>query len=227
MQPYLFPYVGYFQLIRAVDVFVIYDDVNYINRGWINRNSILVQGKAKLLTMEIEGASQNRLINEIGVGGRNARLLKTIRLSYSKAPYFRQVFPVVEDILDQEEKNLSRLLIYQLKKVCKYLGVAPVWIISSDLKKDNSLRGQDKIIAICEGLGATHYINMPGGKELYDHQSFEAKGIELSFIQPLPTQYSQFGVEFLPNLSIIDVMMFNSASQIRNYLLNRFDLVKA
>lgn len=227
MQPYLFPYLGYFQLIRAVDVFVVYDDVNYINRGWINRNNILVQGKAHLLTMELEGASQNKLINEIGVGGRNDKLLKTIRMNYSKAPYFRQAFPVIEDILNKEEKNLARFLDYQLKQICAYFGFSPLWINSSDLKKNASLRAQDKILAICEELGATHYINMPGGKELYDRQSFEAKGIKLSFIHPLPTKYSQFGKEFLPNLSIIDVMMFNPWDEIRNNLLYTFDLVKA
>lgn len=227
MQPYLFPYLGYFQLIRAVDIFVVYDDVNYINRGWVNRNNILVQGKAQLFTLELEGASQNKLINKIGVVGRNDKLLKTIRLNYSKAPYFQQVFPVIEGILNQKEKNLARFLDYQLKQICAYFGFSPLWIISSDLGKDSSLRAQSKILAICEELGATQYINMPGGKELYDHQSFEAKGIKLSFIHPLPTKYSQFGKEFLPNLSIIDVMMFNSVDEIRNNLIYRFDLVKA
>jgi len=226
MQPYLFPYLGYFQLIRVVDAFVVYDDVNFINRGRINRNNILAGGKAQLLTMELEGASQNKLINEIGVGRRNDKLLKTIWLNYSKAPYFPQVFPMIEDILSQKEKNLARLLDHQLRKICTYLGLSPLWNISSDLKKDNSLRGQDKILAICEALGATHYINAAGGKELYDQQSFEARGIELSFIYPRPTTYSQFSNEFVPHLSIIDVMMFNSVCAIQDNLLNSFDLVK-
>ena len=226
MQPYLFPYLGYFQLIRAVDVFIIYDDVNYTNRGWINRNNILVQNKSRRFTMELEGASQNKLINEIGVGGRNDKLLKTIQLNYSKAPYFRRAFPVIESILNQEEKNLARFLSHQLKQICDYFGFSPCWIISSDLEKDVNLRAQDKILAICEKLGGTHYVNMPGGKGLYDRQSFQAKGIKLSFIQPLPMKYSQFRKEFLPNLSIIDVMMFNSADEILNNLLPGFDLVK-
>lgn len=224
MQPYLFPYLGYFQLIRTVDVFVVYDDVNYINRGWINRNNILVQGKAQLFTMELEGASQNKLINEVGVGGRNDKLLKTIRLNYSKAPYFRQVFPVIEDILNNEEKNLARFLDYQLKQICAYFGFRPLWINSSDVEKDVSLRAQDKILAICEVLGATHYINVPGGKELYERKSFEERGIELSFIQPRPIKYLQFGKDFMPHLSIIDVMMFNDRMQCAK-LLEEYDLV--
>lgn len=226
MQPYLFPYLGYFQLIHAVDAFVVYDDVNYINRGWINRNNILAGDKVQLFTMELERASQNKLINEIGVGGQNEKLLRSIRLSYSKAPYFRQVFPMIEDILNQKEKNLARFLDYQLRKICTYFGLGPMWSISSNLKKDTSLRGQDKILAICEELGATHYINLPGGKDLYDRQSFDARGIELSFIQSWPTTYSQFGKEFVSHLSIIDVMMFNSPDSIRCNLLNKFDFFK-
>lgn len=226
MQPYLFPYLGYFQLIRAVDAFVVYDDVNFINRGWINRNNILAQGKAQLFTMELEEASQNKLINEIGVAGRNDKLLKSIRQSYSKAPYFQQVFPMIEDILNQQEKNLARFLDYQLRKVCTYLGLSPQWHISSDLKKDTSLRAQDKILSICEELGATHYINVPGGKDLYDRQSFEARGMELSFIQQVSATYTQFGNEFVPHLSIIDVLMFNSPDAIQSKLLNNFQLVK-
>ena len=226
MQPYLFPYLGYFQLIRAVDTFVVYDDVNYINRGWINRNNILAGGKAQLFTMELDRASQNKWINEIEARGRNEKLLKSILLSYSKAPYFRQVFPVIEDILNQKEKNLARFLVYQLQQICTYIGFSPLWIISSELKKDTGLCAQEKILAICNELGATHYINVPGGKELYDKQSFDARGIELSFIQPRRTTYSQFGKEFVPHLSIIDVMMFNSPDELSNNLLYNFELVK-
>jgi len=224
MQPYLFPYLGYFQLIRAVDTFVVYDDVNFINRGWVNRNNILAQGKAQLFTMELEGASQNKLINEIGVAGRNDKLLKSIRQSYSKAPRFKEVFPLIEDALNQSERNLARFLDYQLRQICSYLELSPQWHISSDLEKDNRLRGQDKILAICEELGATHYINVPGGKELYDRQSFEARNMELSFIQPRPISYAQIGQDYVPHLSIIDVMMFNDREQCAR-LLEEYDLV--
>ena len=226
MQPYLFPYLGYFQLIRAVDAFVVYDDVNFINRGWINRNSILAQGKALRFTMELEAASQNKLINEIEVKGRNDKLLKSIRQSYSKAPYFSQVFPVIEDILNQQERNLAHFLNYQLRKICDYLGLFPQWHFSSDIKKDKSLRGQDKILAICQELGAEHYINLPGGVELYDRHFFDSKGIELTFIQPLHSSYPQFGNEFVPHLSIIDVMMFNSPGGIQNKLLKSYNINK-
>lgn len=224
MQPYLFPYLGYFQLIREVDVFVIYDDVNYINRGWINRNNILSQGKAQLITMELEGASQNKLINEISVTGRNKKLLKSILQSYRKAPYFPEVFPLIESILNNTEKNLARLLDFQLRQICAHLGLSPEWHISSKIKKDSELRGQEKIFAICRELDATHYINAPGGRELYNQESFNKRGLQLSFIQPRAVSYRQFGEEFIPHLSIIDVMMFNGREQCAK-LLEEYELV--
>ena len=221
MQPYLFPYLGYFQLIGAVDAFVVYDDVNYINRGWINRNYILMQGKAHLFTLELEGASQNKLIKECSVNGRPDKLLKTIRHSYSKAPQFASVYPLLEAILFQQEKNLSIFLDYQLRQICNYLGLHPKWHVSSELKKDKELRGQEKVLAICDELDATVYINMPGGRSIYEREAFARHNLQLSFIQPKPATYCQFGNEFVPNLSIIDVMMFNNIQKC-HHLLSSF-----
>lgn len=227
MQPYLFPYIGYFQLIGAVDEFVIYDDVNYINRGWINRNNILVQGKAQLITLDLIGSSQNKLINEISVGSNQDKLLRTIRQNYAKAPLFGEVFPVIEEVLRHPEQNLARYLDFGLRRISTYLGLHPKWHMSSDLHKDESLRGQEKILAICDELKATHYINPLGGMELYSHDAFSCRSMELSFIRANPVSYRQFGQPFVPHLSIIDVMMFNSAVEIRENLLDQFDLVKS
>lgn len=224
MQPYLFPYLGYFQLIRAVDAFVVYDDVNYIKGGWINRNFILAQGDKQLITLPLYGASPNRMINQIEVNARQNKLLETIRHTYNKAPMFSKVFPLIEDILTQQEKNLARFLDYQLRQVCSYLGLHPKWHVSARLNKDNGLRGQDKVLAICRELGASHYINVPGGKALYDSKAFAEQGMQLSFIQPKAVTYRQFGKVFVPNLSIIDVMMFNDPAQCTE-LLEEYDLV--
>lgn len=223
MQPYLFPYLGYFQLIRAVDAFVVYDDVNYIKGGWINRNYILANGDRQLITLPLQGASPNKRINQVEVGGPH-KILQSLRHSYGKAPHFDTVYPMLEDILTQTEKNLARFLDYQLRRICDHLDLRPQWHISSALDKDNGLRGQDKVIAICEELGATHYINVPGGMALYDQPSFAARGLRLSFIQPRAVSYRQFGKSFVPNLSIIDVMMFNDRAQCAR-LLEEYDLV--
>lgn len=223
MQPYLFPYLGYFQLIRAVDAFVVYDDVNYIKGGWINRNYILANGDRQLITLPLQGASPNKLINQVEVGGAH-KILQSLHHSYGKAPHFDAVYPMLEDILAQTEKNLARFLDYQLRRICDHLGLRPQWHISSSLGKDNGLRGQDKILSICEELGATHYINVPGGKALYDQPAFSARGLQLSFIQPRAVIYRQFGSGFFPSLSIIDVMMFNDREQCAR-LLEEYDLV--
>lgn len=218
MQPYFFPYIGYFQLINAVDAFVVYDDVNYINRGWINRNNLLADGKSELITLETSGASQNKLINEIGIGENRKKLLKNISQKYSRAPCFEDVFPVIENVMLSGEKNLARFLENSLRVVCKYLGISKQWYRSSEVRKNNALRGQDKIIDICHGLNATHYINPAGGKDLYERKRFLDEGIRLSFIEMRPISYPQFGKDFVPCLSIIDVMMFNDKKQCSDLL---------
>ncbi len=223
MQPYLFPYLGYFQLIHAVDTFVVYDDVNYIKRGWINRNYILANSDQQLITLPLHDASQNKLINQIEVSSQH-KILKSLRHNYGKAPHFDTVYPIIEDIFSQTEKSLARFLDCQLRRICDYLGLRPQWYISSALDKDNELRGQDKILSICEKLGATHYINVPGGKALYDQESFATHRLKLSFIQPRAVNYRQFGTRFVPNLSTIDVMMFNDREKCVK-LLEEYDLV--
>lgn len=225
MQPYLFPYLGYFQLISAVDAFVVYDDVNYINRGWINRNYILANNDSQLITLPLKGASQNKLINQVEVGAQH-KISKSLRQNYGKAPHFNAVYPVIEDILTQKEKNLSRFLDYQLHRISECLGLSPKWHTSSRLEKDNELRGQEKVLAICESIGASHYINLCGGKALYEQKAFAARGLKISFIQPRSVSYRQFGTGFVPSLSIIDVLMFNGIDGARN-LLDEYDLEAA
>lgn len=222
MQPYLFPYFGYFQLIRSVDEFVIYDDVNYIKGGWINRNYILGNGERQLITLPLQGASPNKLINQIEVGGKH-KILQSIRHNYAKAPYFDTIYPIIGGIINQQESNLSNFLHHQLTVLCKYLNINPKWHISSQINKNNELRGQDKVISICEKLGANHYINTPGGQSLYIQSAFMDRKIKLSFIHPKPIDYCQFGASFVPNLSIIDVIMFNSRDQCSK-LLDSYDL---
>jgi len=218
MQPYLFPYIGYFQLIYAVDTFVVYDDVNFIKGGWINRNFILSQGKRNRLTLQLQGASPNLLINQVKVGNNQKKLLKSIQQNYSKAPFFADVFPMLEDIVMRPERNLALYLNDGLKSVCDYLDLRPKWLLSSSLEKNNELRGQEKVLSICKELGASHYINVPGGRELYDHFSFEEQGLKLSFIQPNPSEYQQWDNEFVPSLSVIDALMFNNQTQCHQLL---------
>ncbi|WP_341327600.1 WbqC family protein [Methylotuvimicrobium sp. KM2] len=224
MQPYFFPYLGYFQLIHAVDAFVVYDDVNFIKGGWINRNYILTQGEKTRITLQLLGASPNLPINQIPVGENRGKLLKTLQQSYARAPFYPEVFPLLEEILGFEEPNLAVFLDFGLRRICDYLNLRPRWHLSSDLQKDNSLRGQDKVLAICKELGAERYVNVPGGRDLYDRASFEAAGIRLSFIEPGAIKYRQSGDEFMPYLSAIDVLMHNNQEQCQS-LLEEYRLV--
>ena len=223
MQPYFFPYIGYWQLINLVDKYVIFDDVNYIKRGWINRNRILMNGDAVLFNVPLLGVSQNKLINQIEVNNDKKLLmknLKTIELAYRKAPYFEDVYPLVERILENEASNIADYNAYSIKYISEYLDIKTELVTSSKLSKDNSLKSQNKILEICELLGATEYYNAIGGQELYSKDAFANKKIQLRFLKTNDIRYQQFKNDFVSNLSIIDVMMFNSVSTIKEFLLN-------
>lgn len=215
MQPYLFPYIGYWQLINSVDTFVIYDDVNFIKKGYINRNNILINNQKYQFTLELQGASQNKLIKDIQVGSNGLKILKTIERGYKKAPYFYDVFPIIKDILEQDEKNIAKFIGYSIEQISQYLQINTKFIYSSDIQKDTNLKGKEKIIAICKALNASHYINAVGGLELYDKNSFEEENIRLDFLKSDSLEYKQFNQNFIPYLSILDIMMFNSVSEIK------------
>lgn len=227
MQPYFLPYIGYWQLMNAVDKYVVYDDVNYIKRGWINRNRILVEGQPKYINIPIKDVSQNRLIYETTVGDDKNLIAKNLRMiehAYKKAPFFGKVYPQVECIFNCNQKSIPMFIMNSFEIIGSYLGIETELILSSNIKKDCSLRGQDKILAICECLHADEYYNAIGGQTLYSREAFEMKGIKLSFLQTGAIEYKQFENEFQSNLSILDVMMFNSREQIRQ-MLNEFTLV--
>lgn len=222
MQPYFFPYLGYWQLLGAVDKFVIYDDVNYFRKGFINRNSILVNGRSSLITLELKGASQNKKINNIEVGANSGKILKTIEYSYKKSVFFESIFPLILKIINNNEDNLAKYLSYSLDEISSYLELETKIYLSSKINKNNALKGEDKILAICESLGAKVYINSIGGTDLYKKENFFRKDIDLRFLKPEPLSYKQYSKSFIPNLSIIDVLMFNSKEDIKLMLTKYF-----
>lgn len=220
MQPYFFPYIGYWQLISAVDKYVIYDDVNYIKGGWINRNRILLNGKEHYFNVYLNGASPNKLINEVEIGDKvlNGKNLKTLEQAYKKAPFYKQVYPILEETIQSGIGNLARYNGYIIKKICEYLEVNTELIYSSEIEKDNSLKGKEKVISICKTLNADKYINAIGGKMLYNPKEFAENGVLLAFLKTDDIMYNQFSGEFVKNLSIIDVLMFNSPETVKDYL---------
>jgi hypothetical protein len=228
MQPYFFPYIGYFQLINAVDEFIIYDNIQYTKKGWINRNRILVNGKDQLFTLPIKKDSDylnvlERTISETWVKER-IKLINIIQSSYVKAPYFKEVNELIKDCLLDNENNLFKFLLNVLTKINNYLDISTPVIISSDIKINHSLKSQDKVLSICGEQKANAYINAIGGIELYDKEVFLNKNITLNFIKSENIEYKQFNNKFIPWLSIIDVMMFNSVEDIKKYL-NSYTLV--
>lgn len=230
MQPYFLPYLGYWQLMNAVDRYVVYDDVNYIKGGRINRNAILMQKQAHNINLILSGASPNKLINQIQVNANpttQAKLLRTIEMAYSKAPFFAYVMPLLQDIMTQKEENLAQYLFCSFQIIGAYLGIQTELILSSRLEKNCSQRGYQKVISICQLLGGTEYYNSINGVPLYAPHvaEFREAGLELLFPKMRKITYPQYGNPFVENLSIIDVMMFNSRQECQN-LLKEYDLMK-
>lgn len=222
MQPYFFPYIGYWQLINAVDQFVVLNDVNYINRGWINRNRVLCQGKPLYIHIPLSKASQNKKINEIDVlqdYKHITKLLRTLENCYKKAPYFDNTFPFISDLLLKDhEQKLDLYLFSIIKQICAHIQISTPLICSSMLPTNLNLHGENRILNICNILGADEYYNAPGGKDLYKYEHFQHEGIKLLFLQTKQIQYQQYQNEFQGNLSLIDMMMFCSHTQISDYL---------
>jgi len=228
MQPYFFPYIGYFQLINAVDEFVIYDNIKYTKKGWINRNRILVNGKDSYISIPLKNDSdyldiKDRYIAESWYTEKK-KILNKITGAYNKAPNFGLVYKVIESCFSCEENNLFRFIYNSIRMINNYLEIKTHFTVSSDIIMDHELKAEMKVIEICRQKKAGTYINPIGGVELYDKKNFKSEGIDLHFIKPGSIQYQQLNNDFIPWLSIIDVMMWNSKEQIQSYL-NEFELI--
>lgn len=216
MQPYFFPYIGYFHLVAAADVFVLFDDVQYIDRGWSNRNRILVQGKAHTITLPVQNAPREATYSgrEYCLDQIERSILKPIRFNYAKAPQFASVMPLIEDILSYPSSNVARFNGNLLERISRFLRLTTDFRFSSEIEVSTDLKAQDRIIAVTSAVGADRYINAAGGQALYSAAAFDAVGIELKFIQSELVPYSQFSGDPIVGLSIIDVLMFNSVDAI-------------
>ncbi|ERI90852.1 WbqC-like protein [Clostridiales bacterium oral taxon 876 str. F0540] len=228
MQPYFFPYIGYWQLINSVDKFVVYDNIQFTKGGWIKRNRILYDGKDKLFSLSIKKDSdyldvRDRILSDKCIEERK-KILNNIKIAYKKAPQFENAFPIIEKCINFENMNLFEYVYNSIIKIKEYLNISTEIIISSNIQMNHALRNKYRVMETCKVLGADIYINPIGGIDLYKKDEFSYNGIDLRFMRTNDLKYNQFNCEFVPNLSIIDVMMFNSIDEIKK-LLGMYELV--
>jgi WbqC-like protein family len=207
MQPYLFPYLGYYQLVYHVSEFVFFDDVHFIKRGYIHRNNILMDGEARLFSLPVDHASQNRLIKDHVFLDRSSEVESLIEHTYRNAPNFSHIYPLVREVLRDPDRSVVNVTSRSIMAVFDYLGLKKCFSLSSEVEKSASARGQQKIIDICLAKGAHRYTNAIGGKQLYEPAVFAGRGIALEFIRMHSVTYQQSAKTFVPNLSMIDILM--------------------
>lgn len=222
MQPYFFPYIGYWQLMNAVDTYVIYDDVTFIKNGWINRNRILINREAHYFNLPIRGASSFTLIKDVALSGDKKemqKLSKTIGMAYKKAPYFDDIMPLLENIISFQTEKMADFLEHHIRVISDFLDMDTKILLSSrDVDKDVDLRAHFKVLDICKKLGADEYYNAVGGQELYDRDFFAENGVKLFFLKTGDVRYRQYRNDFVPDLSIVDVLMFCGKNETKRLL---------
>ena len=225
MQPYFFPYIAYWQLINHVDRYVVFDDVAYIKGGWINRNRILQNNRIQMITIPLDHSSSFKMINEIYVTSNykaRKKIIRCIEYSYKKSSFFSDVMSIIEKII-MESKTIAEMNYRAILMINDYIGIETEIILSSSMKKEEGLLGEDRVIHICKKLNGDEYINALGGKSLYSLNRFRENGIELSFLKRGDIEYNQNGDAFVSDLSIIDILMNCEKDSIKN-MLNKYVL---
>jgi hypothetical protein len=229
MQPYFVPYVGYFQLINSVDLFVVYDNIEFTKKGWINRNRIFVNGKDEYITLPLKKDSDYLHINQRFLSDSfeqdKQKMLRKIKECYRKASNFQQAFALTEEIFNNNSTNLFEFIFNSIKVVCNFLEISTELVVSSTININHSLKSEEKVIAICKQLNAREYINPIGGTELYSKKTFKKNLINLCFIKTKDFQYKQHGEIFIPILSIIDVLMFNHKDEVKKNVNYGYNLI--
>jgi hypothetical protein len=229
MQPYFLPYIGYFQLINAVDEFVIYDNIEFTKKGWINRNRILVNGRDAYITLPLKQDSDYLDVRERFLADswplEKKTILNKIAGAYRKAPYFEFVYPLIEKIVLFNGNNLFQFIYNSISLVNEYLQIHTPVLVSSTILIDHELQAEKKVVALCKARYAAEYVNPIGGLNLYHKDEFQREGLSLQFLKSDDLVYKQFDHDFVPWLSIVDVMMFNSQDEIMQYLTSSYRLV--
>ena len=229
MQPYFLPYIGYFQLMNAAEEFIVYDNIEFSKKGWINRNRILVNGKDSFITLPLKKDSDYLHIKDryLADTWKDDRIKMKNRIieSYRKAPFFDGAYPVIEKCIFFDDMNLFNFIFHSVKTIKEHLALPAELHISSSINIDHELKAHKKIIEICKARTAAKYVNPIGGVNLYNKDEFKAEGIDLGFLKSNDIIYKQFNNEFIPWLSVIDLMMFNSKDKIKDYLISNYTII--
>ena len=220
MQPYLLPYLGYFQLASSVDNFVIYDNIQYTKRGWINRNRYLRGGQPATFTVPLQQGSSDLEIRQrfIADNYNPEKLLNQFVEAYRKARFFDQTIDLLEQILKCKHDHLFEFLHHSLQLLFQHLSIDTSLLVSSQISANHEEAGQARLISICHAMQAKTYVNPVGGRDLYAREEFAAHGIQLQFFQFAEHEYPQFSSAFVERLSIIDALMFNSLDDVRTLI---------
>ncbi len=228
MQPYFLPYIGYFQLIAAADVFVIYDNIKYTKKGWINRNRFLLNGQDAMFSLPLKKASDACTVVErqLSEDFQRDSLLRQLLNGYVQAPYYESTKGLLGEIIHFPDDNLFRYIHHAVTSVCRHVGITTPIVISSNVPTDQMARGQEKVLGICRAVQADHYVNAIGGTALYNEADFAEQGIALHFLQSHSFTYPQFTQPFVPWLSILDVLMFNPPKTVHDQITSGYDLVR-
>lgn len=224
MQPYFFPYLGYYQLISAVDKFIIYDDVNFIRQGWINRNRLLLGGRDFVFSAPLKDASSFKTIDQTELHPRDfpiwkEKFYRTLGQAYGKAPFYSEILPLVQQIFEEENHQfISQLASASIIRISQYLQIPTKFVTTAKVYQNAHLKAQNRIIDLCRKENASEYINAVGGQHLYSSADFARHNIRLRFIENIPVPYPQYQYDFTAGLSILDVLMFNGKDQSRQLL---------
>jgi hypothetical protein len=227
MQPYFLPYAGYYQLIASVDLFVVYDNIKYTKKGWINRNRLLQNGTDAMFTLPLSKDSDSldirdrKLIDNFD----KEKFLRKFEGAYKQAQYFEQTFDLLRQVVYFPKDNLFDFIHNSLVETCRHLYIDTKIIVSSEIDINHQLHAQDKVIALCNALGAKEYINAIGGIDLYSRERFQEDGIQLRFIQPRVREYAQNSNAHISSLSIVDMMMFSPIEIVVDCINADFELI--
>ena len=220
MQPYFFPYIGYWQLINMVDVFVIYDMGKYRPCGWINRNRIKINGESAYITIPVHRSTDVLIKEEKIVEDFFSRrkIIRTLEVNYRKAPFFNPCMEAISDSILFETESLSHYLYHNMVSVNQYLRIETPMVKSSELPILYREGAVNRILDICNYYSADYYVNPIGGQSLYNKEDFLKEAIQIDFLKPKDIFYQQGKGQFISNLSIIEVMMYNSRDDIKQML---------